>query len=207
MKMCFRTKLNSRIRDIEKTFNSKFLEPEAYTPQQEINAFNFAQTPVITDENHGEIQMLYWGLIPFWAKDDKIKKMTLNARLETVTEKPAFKASVANRCLIIADGFYEWQWKDSKGKEKQKYLIHPREQEIFAFAGIYSTWTSPQTGHLLNSYSILTTEANDLMSEIHNNKKRMPVILRKEDHNPWLKGMEITSVAFPYEVALEAQPV
>ena len=205
--MCFRTKLNSRIRDIEKTFDSAFIEPEAYTPQQEINGFDFARTPVITDENQGEIQMFNWGLIPYWAKDDKIKKMTLNAKIETVTEKPAFRNSVTHRCLIIADGFYEWQWKDPKGKEKQKYLLFPKDQEIFAFAGIYSAWTSPQTGEHLNSYSILTTEANELMSEIHNNKKRMPVILRKEDQNNWLKGMDVAKVAFPYEVALTARPV
>ncbi len=72
--MCLRTKLNSRIRDIEKIFDSVFIEPEAYTPQQEINAFDFARTPVITDENRGEIQLFHCGLVPFWAKDDKIKK-------------------------------------------------------------------------------------------------------------------------------------
>lgn len=205
--MCFRTKLNSRIRDIEKTFDSRFLDPTSYEPQEEINAFDFKKTPVITDENRGEIQMFHWGLIPFWAKEDTIKKMTLNAKIETVTKKPAFRNSVNNRCLVIADGFYEWQWQDPKGKEKQKYLITPGEQKIFAFAGIYSAWTSPQSGEMLNSYTILTTEANELMSEIHNNKKRMPVILRREDCENWLKGMEISNVGFPYEIPLTASLV
>ncbi|UJH91675.1 SOS response-associated peptidase [Antarcticibacterium sp. 1MA-6-2] len=139
---------------------------------EEINAYTFNRTPVITAENKGEIQMFNWGLIPFWAKSDNIKKSTLNARIETATEKPAFRNSVENRCLTIANGYYEWQWLDPKGKQKQKYLIQPKGQEIFAFAGIYSTWKKPDNNELINSYSILTTEANELMSRIHNNKQR-----------------------------------
>lgn len=203
--MCYRTKLNSKLRDIENTFDSRFIDPEAYTPQLEINGFTFSKTPVITDENPGEIQLFQWGLIPFWAKDDTIKKMTLNARIETVAEKPAFKESTSNRCLIIADGFYEWQWKDVKGKEKQKYLIRPKEQQIFAFAGIYSSWSHPQTRKAVSSYTILTTQANTLMSEIHNSKQRMPVILKKEDQRNWLQGTALSQIAYPYQVELEAE--
>ncbi|MGY5847122.1 SOS response-associated peptidase [Salegentibacter sp. HM20] len=205
--MCYRTKLSSKLTDIEKAFEARFIEPEAYTPQMEINAFTFSKTPVITDENSGEVQMFQWGLVPFWAKDDSIKKMTLNAKIETASQKPAFRNSVENRCLIIADGYYEWQWLDAKGKQKQKYLIHPIEQEIFAFAGFYSTWKNPENGALINFYSILTTQANDLMSEIHNNKKRMPVVLKKQDRSRWLAGSEINEFAFPYEVALEAEKI
>ena len=202
--MCFRTKLNAKIREIEKAFEANFIEPDAYTPAEEINAFDFKRTPVVTDENPGEIEMYQWGLIPFWSKDDKIKKMTLNSKIETAVEKPAFRDAVKNRCLIIANGYYEWQWLDSKGKEKQKYLLQPKDQEIFAFAGIYSSWTNPETNKLINSYSILTSEANELMSRIHNNKKRMPVILKREDRSSWLSGREISAFAFPYEVDLEA---
>ncbi|MGB7786392.1 MAG: SOS response-associated peptidase [Salinimicrobium sp.] len=202
--MCYRTKLNYKIREIEKTFEATFLEPDAYEPKEEINGFDFAKTPVITAEGRGEILMYNWGLIPFWAKDDKIKKSTLNAKIETVSEKPAFRDAVKNRCLILADGYYEWQWRDSKGKEKQKYLIKPGDQEIFAFAGIYSSWRDPATNEQRNTYSILTTEANELMSEIHNNKKRMPVVLKKADHELWLSGAEVVKFAFPYEVQLKA---
>lgn len=205
--MCYRTKLNAEYKSIEKIFDSKFIAPQEYTPMEEINAFSFIKTPVITDENRGEIDLFNWGLIPFWAKDDGIKKMTLNAKIETLTEKPAFRNSVENRCLVIADGFYEWQWIDAKGKEKQKYLITSANQEIFAFAGIYSTWKNPKTNELINSYTIVTTEANKLMSEIHNNKKRMPVVLDKADHNNWLNGTNVSNFAFPYDVALNAQPV
>ena len=203
--MCYRTKLNAKIGEIEKAFDAEFLDPDAYTPMQEINAFDFLETPVITDENQGEIRMFHWGLIPSWAKDDEIKKMTLNAKIETIDKKPAFRNCVNNRCLVLANGYYEWQWLDPKGKQKQKYLLEPEDQDLFAFAGIFSTWSDPQSGLELYSYSIVTTEANELMSRIHNNKKRMPVILRKEDRRNWLSGTEVGNFAFPYEVNLKAQ--
>ena len=205
--MCFRTQLNTKIKAIETAFDSTFIEPDLFTPKEEINAFDFLKTPVITDENPGEIDMYHWGLIPFWAKDDSIKKMTLNARIETLKEKPAFRDAVNNRCLVIATGYYEWQWLDPKGKAKQKYFIKPKDQDVFAFAGIYSLWRNPATGEVLPSYSILTTEANELMSRIHNNKKRMPVVLRKEDRNIWLSGGEASNFSFPYEEELEAREV
>ncbi|SDL72078.1 Putative SOS response-associated peptidase YedK [Salinimicrobium catena] len=205
--MCYRTKLNSKIKEIEKTFSAGFIDPESYSPQEEINGFNFSPTPVITDENPGEIDLFHWGLIPFWAKDDSIRKMTLNAKIETVEEKPAFRNSVNNRCLIIADGYYEWQWLDSKGKSKQKHLLEVQDQEIFAFAGIYSSWRNPNTDQLINSYSILTTEANELMSKIHNNKKRMPVVLNKPDREKWISGAQISQFSFPYEVQLKASKI
>lgn len=203
--MCYRTKLNAALKDIESTFKARFIEPEAYVPMNEINGFTFIKTPVITDKSKGEIEMFNWGLIPFWAKDDKIRKMTLNSKIETLTEKPAYRNFVNNRCLVIANGYYEWQWLDSNGKKKKKYLITPKNQEIFAFAGIYSTWKNPQNAQLINSYSILTTDANELMSEIHNSKKRMPVMLKKEDRANWLSGTEVLYFAFPYTAELKAE--
>ena len=205
--MCYRTQMNKTIGEIEKAFNARFVEPESYVPMDEINGFTYIKTPVITNESRGEIDLFHWGLIPFWAKDDSIKKNTLNARIETVTDKPAFRNSVENRSLVLANAYFEWQWLDDKGKKKQKFLIHPVEQEIFAFAGIYSTWKKPGTGELINSYSIITTEANDLMSKIHNNKQRMPVVLKPEDQKIWLSGAEVSKFALPYEVALKAIPV
>lgn len=205
--MCYRTKLNAKLSEIERAFDARFIEPEAYVPMEEINGFTFARTPVITNENRGEIELFNWGLIPFWAKDDTIKKMTLNAMIETVEEKPAYRNSVDNRCLILANGYYEWQWKDAKGKEKQKYLIWPKDQEIFAFAGMYSSWKDPETNRSVNSYTMLTTDANELMSEIHNNKKRMPIVLKREDQNSWLSNTSVSNFAFPYEVELDAKAV
>ncbi|MBK5193425.1 MAG: SOS response-associated peptidase [Flavobacteriaceae bacterium] len=203
--MCYRTKLNAVLKDIESTFNARFIEPESYTPMDEINGFSFMKTPVITYENQGKIEMFNWGLIPFLAKDDKIRKMTLNARIETLKEKPAYRNSVNHRCLVIANGYYEWKWVDPKGIEKKKYLITPKDQELFAFAGIYSSWKNPENHELVNSYAILTTDANELMREIHNSKKRMPVVLKKEDRKNWLSGDEVLNFAFLYTVELEAK--
>ncbi|WP_026449469.1 SOS response-associated peptidase [Aequorivita capsosiphonis] len=205
--MCYRTKLNSSKKEIESEFDVAFIDPENYESREEINGFSFSKTPVITNENPGEIQLFNWGLIPFWAKDDAIKKMTLNSRIETASEKPAFRNSVDNRCLIIADGYYEWKWLDPKGKEKHKYLIEPNDQNIFGFAGFYSEWKDPKTGDLINSYTIATTDANELMQEIHNNKKRMPIILKNSDRMSWLRGDALKNFEFPYDVELVAKAI
>lgn len=205
--MCYRTKLNKKIFSLEKSLDARFLEPDKYQPQLEINAFSFSETPVITYDSPGEIQMFQWGLIPFWAKDDTIKKMTLNSKIETAAKKPAFRNSVDNRCLVIAEAYYEWQWLDPKGKTKQKFILEPRDQEIFAFAGIFSTWKNPENNNIINSYSILTTEASDLMSKVHNNKKRMPVVLKPQDHKNWLQGSDLRNFALPYDVPLTATAI
>jgi len=86
---------------------------------------------------------------------------------------------------VIANGFFEWQWLDPKGKTKQKYEIGLPDEELFAFAGLYSQWINPATAEVKNTFTIVTTEANPLLSEIHNTKKRMPIILKKEDETHW----------------------
>jgi putative SOS response-associated peptidase YedK len=205
--MCYHTKLTAAKDAIEKEFEAEYYEPEAYVPKEAINGFSYAKNPIIINEDKNHIAMANWGLVPFWAKDDSIKKMTLNARIETAASKPAFRNSVKNRCLIIADAYYEWQWLDAKGKEKKKYIIKPTDQEIFGFAGFYSEWKNPTTGENLLSYTIATTEANELMEEIHNNKKRMPIIIKKEDRNGWLKGAALEEFQFPYDVPLMAKAI
>lgn len=132
-----------------------------------------------------------WGLIPFWAKDNSIRKNTLNARFETLREKASFRSSLNNRCLVLSDGFYEWQWLDEKGKKKQKYLITRPNEEAFAFAGLYNDWIDKSTGEIVKTYTIITTKANELMANIHNTKKRMPFILSPEIEEAWLMGEEL----------------
>lgn len=183
--MCFFFKQSKDATEVKNRFNLKN-EKLSNLKSDYYNGFEYPKTAVITDNNKNELQFFNWGLIPFWAKDDSIKRYTLNAKIETLSEKPSFKKSVNNRCLIIADGFFEWQWLDAKGKTKQKYLITLPQNELFAFAGIWSQWTDSVTGELIYSYSILTTEANELMSNIHNSKKRMPVILTKNNEIDWL---------------------
>ena len=137
-------------------------------------------------------------------QDEDIKKMTLNAKIETIDEKSSFKNSVNKRCLVIANGFYEWQWLDCKGKSKIKYEIGIDNDNLFAFAGLYSQWVNTITGEIKDTYTIVTTQANELMAEIHNTKKRMPIILKQEDEKKWLNHYPINDFAFPYEVNLVA---
>jgi len=189
--MCFYSKLSKTAIELENRFNAKIDKIELFTPTNQFNGFTFPKTPVISNANSRLINLFQWGLIPNWVKDDSIKQYTLNAKIETLNEKPAFKNSVNNRCLVIADGFYEWKWLDEKGKQKQKYLITLPDCNLFAFAGIWSNWVNIKTGEIINTYSIITTEANELMAEIHNSKKRMPVILSKTNEWKWLDGDEI----------------
>ena len=122
-----------------------------------------------------------WGLIPFWAKDTSIGNRLINARGESAAEKPAFRAAFkSRRCLVPADGFYEW--KKRKGDQKQPYLVRNADGSPFAFAGLWESWTGPE-GEIIESCTILTTDANDLTQPIHD---RMPVILKPEDYDLWL---------------------
>ena len=205
--MCFHTQLNAALPKIEKRFTATMEQPSLFQPQNHINGFAFPQTPVIIDESPEIITHYHWGLIPAWAKEESIRSYTLNAKIETLSEKPSFKNSVHKRCLVLANGFYEWQWLDPKGKHKQQYLIGLPQQELFAFAGLYSQWVDTSTGEIRNTYTLLTTEANALMSEIHNTKKRMPVVLQREDENKWLDHEPIANFAFPYGVDLVASAV
>lgn len=188
--MCFHSKQSKSAQELQNRFKAKF-ENEALFAPSIYNGFQFPKTPVITNKQPEKIHFFNWGLIPFWAKDDSIKKNTLNARIETIHEKPAFRNVVNNRCLILADGFYEWQWLDDKGKQKQKYELTLPDNELFAFAGLYSEWTDKSTGEIISTYTILTTEANELMSKIHNTKKRMPVIVSADYELTWLNGQEL----------------
>ncbi len=184
--MCFHSKQGKDAQTLEKRFKVKLKSNDLVVTADRFNGFTFPKTPIITNQNKHEIQLFNWGLIPTWAKDESIRASTLNARIETINELPFFKNNVKNRCLILADGFYEWKWLDEKGKEKQQYLISLPDDEPFAFAGIYSEWTNKYTGELLQTYSIITTEANPFMAEIHNTKKRMPVLLTPQNEHEWL---------------------
>lgn len=185
--MCFHSKQSKSAQELQHRFNAKFENPSEYSPSV-YNGFIFPKTPVITNQEKEIIQFYWWGLIPQWAKDNSIRKNTLNARIETIHEKPSFRSNIKNRCLILADGFFEWQWLDDEGKKKQKYLITLPDNNAFAFAGLWSEWIDKNSGEIVKTYTILTTEANEFMSKIHNSKKRMPVILQQENEKEWLNG-------------------
>jgi putative SOS response-associated peptidase YedK len=132
--------------------------------------------------NKHELQRLRWGLIPSWAKDPAIGAKLINARAETVAKKPAFCFAFKHqRCLILADGFYEWKQENGK---KQPFYFRLQNGEIFGFAGLWEVWESPQTGQI-KSCTILTTQANDLVQPLHD---RMPVILALQDWDVWLNS-------------------
>jgi putative SOS response-associated peptidase YedK len=187
--MCFHSKQTKKAIELEHRFRAKFENEAAYTPSL-FNGFTFPKTPVISNQNPQKIEMMNWGLLPAWAKDTDFRKNTLNARLETIHEKPSFKNVTHQKCMVLVDGFFEWQWLDPKGLKKQKYLIEKPDADAFALAGLWSEWTDKNTGEVLRTYTILTTEANELMSKIHNSKKRMPVILSTEEETEWLAGKQ-----------------
>lgn len=188
--MCFHSKQSKDAQTLENRYKAKMLEQELFQTG-DFNGFTHPYTVIIANNKQEILQFAQWGLIPDWAKDKSIQKSTLNARLETIHEKPSFKASQSKRCLIPADGFYEWQWLDPKGKKKQKYLVHMPDHELFSFAGLWNEWTDKTTGEKFHTYTILTTQANDLMSKVHNSQKRMPVILRPDMEKAWLNNGQL----------------
>jgi putative SOS response-associated peptidase YedK len=136
--------------------------------------------PVIIANSPRHIVLMRWGLIPHWAKDEKTAYKMINARVETLTQRPAFRGLLSHqRCLVPACGYYEWQ---GEGRDKTPYYIHPQEDQYLAFAGLYDTWTTPD-GEDLYTFTIITTEADPFMAKLHN---RMPVILARELEAAWL---------------------
>ncbi len=130
-----------------------------------------------------ELTMLRWGLVPFWAKEPSIGNRMINARAETVAEKPSFRAAYRHRrCLILADGFYEWR-KEADGKTP--YYISLASGEPFAFAGLWEDWHAKDTGEVLQTTAIITTAANEFMHQLHH---RMPVVLQIDTADRWLDG-------------------
>lgn len=163
--------------------------------------------PVITGfAGECKITMMRWGLIPHWAKDVSIGNKLINARAETIDKKPAFRESfLRQRCLVPADGFYEWKKDD--GNKKIPFRIVLPDRKVFAFAGIWDSWVSP-TGSCINSFSIITVEANGYMAPIH---ERMPAILADEEMQAlWLDyrhAVELKRLLMPYTGQLEAYEV
>lgn len=148
--------------------------------------FNIAPTQTVVtvlhnaENNKREFQKVRWGLIPSWAKDPAIAHKLINARAETIAEKPSFRSAFKQRrCLVVADGFYEWQKHQGK---KQPYYFRLRDEQPFGFAGLWEKWTNPD-GEEIHSCTIVTTTANELLQQIHD---RMPVILAPQDYDLWL---------------------
>ena len=180
--MCYQTKITKKKEEMQRHFDAKITGLDQFDPSEVIKAFDFPKTPVITDQDEHEIQLYQWGLIPYWADATWNRNYTLNARIESLEEKPSFKNIVNNRCLILVNGFYEWQ---HVGSTKIKYEIG-FDNELFALAGLYDHWADTKT------YTVVTTQAQGVMKEIHNTKLRMPFALYNQDEmRAWLHGEKV----------------
>jgi len=158
--------------------------PSEWTPRY--NAAPGQNIPVVRDSGTRDVAMLRWGLVPHWAKDLSIGYKMINARAETLREKPSFRnAFKQRRCLVLADGFYEWQKPAARGAPKAPYRFILEGGEPFTFAGLWESWTSPE-GEAVESCTIITCPPNELVGEVHN---RMPVILDKDGCWGWLEEL------------------
>jgi putative SOS response-associated peptidase YedK len=196
-KMCYHNSINTDKQHLERKYNKKLREQKTlFEPVFHASGFEYCHWPVVINASE-TIEMFNWGLIPSWTKTitdaNSIKALTLNARIETIEEKPSFKN--AKRCIVASSGFFEWQ---TLGKQKIPYFISLKNKTIFSLSGLYDTWTN-EKGEIVNGFSIVTTTANPLMERIHNIKKRMPVILNTEMESAWLDGTrKITDFHEPF---------
>ena len=180
--MCGRYSLKTPADTLAKHF--QLTKPPSVSPR-----FNIAPSQPIAivrihvPQKDRECVQVRWGLIPSWAKDPSIGNKMIIARAETVAEKPAFRGPLArSRCLVPADGYYEWQREDRLGRRKQPFYIRLRDGRLFAFAGLWERWAGPD-GKIVESCALLTTEPNESLKDIHD---RMPVILAQADYDQWL---------------------
>ncbi|QOS79683.1 SOS response-associated peptidase [Paenibacillus sp. JNUCC31] len=197
--MCGRFTITDPIDAITNRYYASIADGFEYKPNYNAAPMQYIPT-IIGSKDGNRLGSLRWGLVPTWAKDDKIGNKMINARAETLSEKPAFKRLIrSKRCIIPANGFYEWR---KEGSAKQPLRILMKDDSIFSLAGLYDTWTDPD-GNKLSTCTIITTEPNSLMEDIHN---RMPVILRPEDEAKWLGRynddvQSLLSLLKPYKAA------
>jgi len=193
--VCFTVNVNIVKEELEKRYGSALIDPDKYRPSYYYHAHSLPLLPVVCSDDAPEIRLMHWGLIPSWASDEneaeEIRLKTFNARSETIDIKPAFREPFASRrCLVPVRGFFEWQ---HIGGRKIPWYIRMRDEEIFSLAGIWDSWQT--MGRVkVNTFSIVTTRANELMTGIHNTKKRMPVILPLSAEGLWLKS-ELTKAS------------
>lgn len=175
--MCGRFVQKSDLRKIAPLFKAAIVESDV---QPSYNIAPSQPIAVVMEKGQRKIVTMKWGLVPHWAKDEDIANKLINARSETLTEKPSFRDSFKKRrCLIIADGFYEWQ---GAGMGKKPFFICMRDEIPFGMAGLYDVWTNA-AGEKITTCAIITAEANEIMKPIHH---RMPVILDVKDYDVWL---------------------
>lgn len=180
--MCGRSSLTKTEKELEERFRANFYSEdlERYNPLPNFNVAPTQLHPVITQQEPQIIHLYKWGLIPFWSKDIKIGAKMINARMETIAEKPAFRqAFEKRRCLVPFDGYYEWM-KTPEGKIP--YRIKLTNTDIFTMAGLYEVWRGPE-GKVIHSFTIITKEADPIIAHLHD---RMPLMLLPEQEKLWI---------------------
>lgn len=180
--MCFNASLAQAKEILEKQFNA-IIDGDDLAQIYFQSAFSLPYWPVLKAEDSNNFQFLQWGIIPFWIKDMESAKQTriktLNARFETLNEKPSYRRPADhNRCAVVVDGYFEW--KDVNGIKYHYYLYMPRKKP-FLLAGIWDLWVNKENNEIFETFSVVTTEAAGIAEEIHNTKKRMPLILKDEN--------------------------
>lgn len=213
--MCGRYVSRTEKQRIAETFHAKIV-PEDYDPdfvpdseyidKPDYNVAPQTRQPVVRrsrDTGQRELARLRWGLVPFWAKDTKIAYSTINARAESLASSPTYREALKHRrCLVPADAFYEWRQIDKK--TKQPYAIALADDQMMAFAGLWERWKDQKTGQALETFTIITTDPNELMEPFHN---RMPAILSPKDFDRWLGTAEFeTQPLLPLDL-LKPYPV
>ena len=211
--MCFTVSIYAGTHVIETDVGAVFDDAAAYTPYFHVNGFVHPELPIITAERPTAIEMMQWGLVPRWTRDaaaaDDIRSMTLNARAETLFEKPSFRdAATKRRALLPVNGFLEWR---HEGPLKQPYMVRYRDNRLLTLGCVWDEWTDRGTGDTRRTFSVTTTAANALMSWVHNAKQRMPVIVPPSARQAWLSDIdrdEITRLMRPLDEGLiEAVPL
>ncbi len=204
--MCGRYTLTSGLTILQRRFG---FSAEQIRLEPRYNLAPGQEAPVVICEKNNTFRMMRWGLVPFWAKEASIGYKMINARAETLPQKASFRKPFRERrCLILADGFYEWRKAEGKGKKIPIRFVLP-SRKPFAFAGLWDIWKKPD-GSLLHTFTIITTQANELLRPVHD---RMPVILQPEDEDLWLDPnlkdvTRLTPLLTPYPAnALEAYDV
>jgi putative SOS response-associated peptidase YedK len=203
--MCGRYTLHHSVDEIARRFGVVNIDVD---PGPRFNIAPTQKVPVVTGSDERSLRLFGWGLVPFWAKDPSIGNRMINARAETIAEKPAYKHAFARRrCLVPADGFYEWM---RTGSSRTPMYIRFKDDRLFALAGIWEHW-APAEGEELHTVSIVTVEPNALLAPIHN---RMPAILSPDVEGDWLahanqSPTEMLDLLRPYpdDEEMEAYPV
>ena len=195
--MCARYTLTKAEKELLKSYNVKF--PEIIEPN-----FNLAPTQqglIITADQPDIAQKMHFGLVPFWAKNTKMNFSTLNARSEEAATNRTWSPLLSHHktCLVLADGFYEW---DKKSGSSIPYRFVLNDREVFSFAGLWSEWKNKLTNEVYRSFTIMTTIANETVGKVHDPKFRMPVILDKKEESSWLSQelsvTDLLNICDPY---------